>query len=101
MCLQLAKLLSCVEAMQDVVGDQYSESVLMAAARKFDYDHEKALSLVLEVPAVDNVLNVKGSTSSSRTSEPSKAALPFKGKNIECSKIEEPFTNRSPFTSSS
>lgn len=43
----LAKLQSCVEAMQDVVGDSIPEEVLQKAAYDHKFDLEKALHAVL------------------------------------------------------
>lgn len=44
----LAKLQSCVEAMQDVVGETIPEDVLRKAAYENKFDLEKSLSAVLQ-----------------------------------------------------
>ncbi len=43
----LAKLLSCVEEMQNVVGDTIPENMLISAAKLHNYDIKSALDSVL------------------------------------------------------
>ncbi len=56
-CQTLAKLLSCVEEMQNVVGDTISENMLIRAAKLHDYDIKSALDSVLNAHTFNNSSN--------------------------------------------
>lgn len=90
-----AKLQSCVEAMQNVVGDTISESILIKAATENHFDLEKALDSVLsgvgafEKPKPPRSRNVNGTKKdSSSTIKPPNLETVEDEKEFACSDRE-------------